>query len=277
MLRTLFLMMLPGVALAVCPADEPVIGDLVCGDTVSGDFRADPHTLDWLYSCGDPYAGLEQAGPDHLYTYMCPEVGALTIVMTGATCDFDMYVLDDSCDPDTGCLAGNTDIVIDPVVLTVECGFAGEMLNIVLEAYDIGAGTCPDGRYTLQFDMESGVCDTGTGTGTGTSDPSSIVVGAPEPGIAGETNTFSATGADAGAEIYFIAGVRPGTREVPGCPGTDLGTSKPIILGITTADATGAASIDAAIPAVAEGREVKIYALDRAACDLSEEYMAMFL
>ena len=274
MLRTLFLMMLPGVALAVCPADEPVVGELVCGDTVSGDFRADPYTLDWLYSCGAPYAGLEQAGPDHLYTYMCPEVGALTIAMTGATCDFDLYVLDDSCDPDTGCLAGNTDLVIDPVTLTVECTFAGEMLNIIIEAYDIGAGTCPDGSYTLEFDLESGVCDTGTGTVP--SDPSSIVVNAPDPGIAGEANTFSATGAEAGAEIYFIAGVRPGTREVPGCPGTDLGTSNPIILGTATADATGAASIDADIPVVASGREVKIYALDRAACDLSEEFTALF-
>ena len=199
MLRTLFLMMIPGTAFAVCPADEPVIGDLVCGDVVSGDFRADPYTLDWEYSCGDPYAGLAQAGPDHLYTYMCPDAGALTIAMTDAVCDFDLYVLDDSCDPELGCITGNTDIVIDPVVVTVDCLFPGELLNIVLEAYDIGAGTCSDGSYTLQFDLDSGICDTGTGTVP--PDPSSIVVDAPTPGIAGEVNTFSATGASPGAGL----------------------------------------------------------------------------
>ena len=56
-----------------------------------------------------------------------------------------------------------------------------------------------------------------------------------------------------------------------------LGTSKPIVLGTATADAAGAASLDADIPAVASGREVKAYALDKAACDLSAETTFTFL
>jgi hypothetical protein len=268
-------------AQAVCPVDEAVLGELVCEDTVSGDLSiTDRSSLDWTYSCGTPFDALAQTGPDHLYTYICPDVGFLRVAMTGATCDFDLYVLDDSCDPESGCRDGATDTAPDPVIVNTTCEAPGEMLNIIVEAWAIGAGGCTDGNYTLQFDLEEGVCDvsigTGTGTGTGT-EPTTLTADEAPYATSDAPNTFGASGATPGEDVFFILGARPGIREVPGCAGSFINTSRPIVLGSATADGDGNAEISADIPALASGRSVNYQVVELSSCSVSPVTGVSFL
>ena len=262
---------------AVCPVDETILGELVCEDVVDGDFLTDPgrSDLDWNYTCGAPFSGLDQTGPEHLYTYICPDVGFLRVAMTGATCDFDLYVLDDSCDPASGCRDGATDTAPDPVIVNTTCTAPGEMLNILVEAWAIGSGTCADGSYTLQFDLEEGVCDVGTTTGT--VEPTTLTAEPSPYATADAPNTFGASGATPGEDVYFLLGARPGIREVPGCPGTFINTSRPIVLGSATADGGGTAELSFDIPAVASGRSVNYQVVELSSCSVSPVTSVSFL
>ena len=94
-------------------------------------------------------------------------------------------------------------------------------------------------------------------------------------GIAGEVNTFSVTGATPGAEVHFVGGLIPGTREVPGCPGT-VGMLEIVILGTDLADAEGRASVDREIPAKLAGRNVRLQAVERSTCRISNLLVYVF-
>ena len=95
-------------------------------------------------------------------------------------CDLDMYILDDSCSPNTGCVDGSTQSFNASDTVEFECT-AGNAYYVVVEAYgtnhlDVASGPCTDDgtstgnvispTYTLSFDVSQSTgcaedCDNG--------------------------------------------------------------------------------------------------------------------
>ena len=90
----------------------------------------------------------------------------------------------------------------------------------------------------------------------------------PQPGIAGQQNTFSVSGAAPGEEISFVAGRVAGSSQVPGCPGA-FGIQEIVPLGSAVADASGSASISRELPGPLSGRNVFFQAVERGSCRIS--------
>ncbi len=248
--------LLASVARAECPVEEPILGDLVCTDVVSGDLWDDPVELDWRYLCGEPYGALFQLNPEHLYTYVCTEVGDLTIQVS-SVCDLDLYVLDSSCDPELGCLAGST--AIDPGGAEVQtaCSEVGELLYVIVEGYgldDMGCEAPIGGHYTLSFALDVGVCET------------EVILQEPVPGAAGVDNTFRATGVTPEEVVHFVVGWPDGASEVPGCPGVVLPLGEARVLGTARASTDGEAQIVRHAPAWVEGQTMVFAAVEVGAC-----------
>ena len=61
-----------------------------------------------IYTCGGPNVDLTQNGPDDVYEFTCQQDGDVTVSLSGMDCDLDLYVLDSTCDPMSGCEAGST-------------------------------------------------------------------------------------------------------------------------------------------------------------------------
>jgi MYXO-CTERM domain-containing protein len=184
-----FLVALVGIpqAQAACPADVPIEGALSCSSNISGVILHDsPSQLGGecdvaeCYTCGDPEPEEEQFGTEHVYTFHCQVEGEVSLVITDLPCDLDIYILDDSCDPNTGCLYGSTApyAVDDGVSFTCS---PGQNYYVVIEAYgtdhlDVAShpctddgtadGTLYDPNYTLSFDVSASTgcaedCDDG--------------------------------------------------------------------------------------------------------------------
>jgi len=107
--------------------------------------------------------------PEAVYSFECQLEGSVSMLITDLTCDLDIYVLDDSCDPYTGCLEGSTESydTDDGVEFT---GIPRETYYVVVEAYgaahlDVASGPCTDDGtatgtvydpgYTLSFDVSA--------------------------------------------------------------------------------------------------------------------------
>jgi MYXO-CTERM domain-containing protein len=89
--------------------------------------------------------------------------------VTGLSCDIDIYVLDDTCDGSSGCLAGATNASTTTDSVTFSC-VAGRTYYIVMEGYGFtpgAAGGCGSaGSYTFSFDVSASTgcpedCDNG--------------------------------------------------------------------------------------------------------------------
>ncbi len=163
MLSTLVLTLaLAPSAQASCPADVTISGALTCSSSYTGTVTAsdDSHLGgdcddSACYTCGEPYANENQVAPEAVYTFECQRAGTVQMLITDLTCDLDIYVLDDSCDPYTGCLMGSTAPYDVDDSVEFECS-RGDVHYIVVEAYG-----------TQHLDQASGPCtDDGTSTGT---------------------------------------------------------------------------------------------------------------
>ena len=186
-LIVLSLLLLPLPAQALCPASMPIVDDLSCSSEITT-------TIDWqatsllggpcadgeCYSCGTPYANEPQQAPEAVYSFGCQKTGDVLLTITNLPCDLDIYVLDSSCDPFTGCVEGSTApyAVDDSVPFTCT---AGQLYYVVIEAYgtthaDVASGPCTDDGtptgtvyspdYTLSFDVSQSTgcaedCDDG--------------------------------------------------------------------------------------------------------------------
>jgi hypothetical protein len=165
------LLLLPASAWAVCPATVPIIDDLSCSSTITT-------TIPWTqanqlggecsaglcYACGEPHDEQAQIAPEAVYSFQCQQSGTVLLTIENLPCDLDIYVLDDTCDPYTGCVDGSTApfAVDDEVEFTCT---AGQTYYVVIEAYgtahlDIASGPCTDAAgnvfspdYTLSFDV----------------------------------------------------------------------------------------------------------------------------
>lgn len=97
-----------------------------------------------------------------------------------------------------------------------------------------------------------------------------LVFGAVDPGVAGQDNTFEVTGAEPGETVYFIYGFDYGfTNEVPGCSGVYAGIENPKVFGNTAADGSGAATLDAFVPAGAQGMTILFQGVELSSCRVS--------
>ena len=170
-------------AWATCPPDETVRAALTCSSEIYGiiDHTEDSHLggEDGVddYTCGEPWVGENQVAPEHVWSFTCQLPGSVRMLITDLPCDLDIYILDDTCDPNTGCLYGSTQSYSVDDEVTFEC-VPGQTYYIVVEAYgtdhfDDAGGPCldEDGNvyspdYTLSFDVSSSTgcaedCDNG--------------------------------------------------------------------------------------------------------------------
>jgi hypothetical protein len=130
-------------------------------------------------------------------------------------------------------------------------------------------------------DGSSDVVNIATGTSAdanGNREPDeceAVTLSPPVPGIAGQENSITASGATAHGNVLFIFSLTPGEAPVTGCPGLtwDVATARP--LGAVRADATGTATLTRRLPAGFAGRTVLFQALDRATCQLSNRVDAL--
>ena len=156
---------------ATCPSDVAIQGALTCSSEFAGQVTAtDPSYLGGAcedyecYTCGDPYANEPQYAPEAVYTFSCQKEGSVHMKVTDLTCDMDIYILDSSCNPNTGCLHGSTAPYDVDDKVKFDC-VPGETYYVVVEAYgtnhlDVASGPCIDENenvfdptYTLSFDV----------------------------------------------------------------------------------------------------------------------------
>ena len=160
---------------ASCPVGTPITAELSCSsnydsfvDHTSPSFLGGGCDDQLCYSCGDPWANQEQNAPEAIYSFECQVSGEVTLQVTNLTCDLDIYVLDSTCDPYSGCLHGSTAPAAATDSVTFTCT-AGETHYVVVEAYGAGdlgdhvSGPCTDTglwdgviydpNYTLSFDV----------------------------------------------------------------------------------------------------------------------------
>lgn len=176
-----------GAVASTCGPDVPILGELTCSSTISGVIDAtDPSRLGGAcedgdcYTCGTPHTSEEQRAPEHVYTFTCQQEGEVALRITDLPCDLDIYVLDDTCDPEAGCLYGSTAPYAVDDAIDFLCS-PGQTYTIVIEAYgtdhlDVASGPCTtsgdstgevfDPGYTLYFDVSQSTgcaedCDNG--------------------------------------------------------------------------------------------------------------------
>ena len=159
-----------------CPSGEPILEELTCSSTITGTMTGNDVSdlgglcsTDDCYECGSPYKPLSQNGMEDVYSFTCQVSGTVDMDVTGMTCDFDMYILDNSCDPSNGCEAGSTWNKTTNDGLAFTCT-EGETYYVVVEGYGYGAagpGKCNGTEhYTLSFDVSASTgcnedCDNG--------------------------------------------------------------------------------------------------------------------
>jgi hypothetical protein len=138
---------------STCPTTETVVGDIDCATGWTGTLSPGASDLS-SYSCGV----FSQNGPEHVYEYECVADGSATFTLTGLACDFDMFVLDDTCAPGTGCAGRSERYGTSSESVTITCT-AGEYYYVVVEGYTMQYGGCASGgSYTVQIDATSAVC-----------------------------------------------------------------------------------------------------------------------
>jgi len=160
-----------GSAQEVCT--DNVVTDLSCSSQqIAGVvFESDESVLggpcseSGCYSCGEPFAPIEQTGAEDIYSFRCQRSGNVAFAVSDLDCDLDIYVLDASCDPFSGCEAGSTAAMTAADGVSFFCS-ADSTYYVVIEGYeftrpDSTASTC---SYTLDVSTGGGCpedCDNG--------------------------------------------------------------------------------------------------------------------
>jgi len=92
--------------------------------------------------------------------------------------------------------------------------------------------------------------------------PGEFTVYDPVPGLAGEYNTVTVTGATPGLEVWFVWGLQSGSTPVPGCSGLYVDINSAHIAGSDIADGGGTANINNYVSNAAHGKTVLIQAVE---------------
>ncbi len=96
-----------------------------------------------------------------------------------------------------------------------------------------------------------------------------LVLSRPSPGIAGQLNSWTVTGATPGAWIGVWGGVA-GRTPIGPCPGVSAGITQATRIGRAQADARGTAVVTRRIPAGYSGFTATFQAIEAASCVLSQ-------
>ena len=115
-------------------------GNLCAGKSCSGGSN---------YFCGQPLGNQPQDGPDDAYAFLCPATGVVQVDLTNTDCDLDLYILDSTCNPGSGCVAGADNGQAGGESLLFGC-IGGQAYTLVVEgwgftgdgnvAYGVGGG-----------------------------------------------------------------------------------------------------------------------------------------
>lgn len=164
-------------AAASCPSGEVSLGTLTCGSTTSGNVSYLDTTSSFggsfsttsYFNCPDNSATQQNA--ENMYTFVCPADGVITIDMS-VDCDMDLYVLDSSCDPYSGCEDGSINTGTSDEQVAWTCT-AGETYYVVVEGWGYGmppadpnrCSGSTEGDYTLTVQTTGGCSDDADGDG----------------------------------------------------------------------------------------------------------------
>ena len=135
-------------------ADLDVRGALTCSSVIQDTLtRETPNSLTGPYVCPKK---LHQRGGEHIYSFRCQRNGPVRLLISDLQCDIDIYVLDATCDPRTGCVGESVAASNASDQVRFDCR-AGQQYYIAIEGYGFQAlgGRCAnkDGNYTLKFDV----------------------------------------------------------------------------------------------------------------------------
>lgn len=190
---------------------------MTCSSEIAGSMSDLDGSSLGLYTCGEPDAGVNQTGPDDLYAFACQASGPVTLVLEGATCDFDLYVLDVTCDSEVGCLAGDTDSTANARV-TFDC-LAGETYIVSVEGFGFiapsGPGVCESAEpYDLNVEV---------GAGTGCPEDCDDAL---DNDLDGDTDCSDS---DCGSEPVCSCDMDGDGYDSMACDGTDCDDTDPLI------------------------------------------------
>ena len=160
-------------AQAACPDEIPVAGALACGDEYTEVLDHEAPSVFGQDCAGGLCYGCDitpanQFGPEVVWTLQCPATGGAVLLLTGLTCDIDIYVLRDGCDPAQDCVGSSVASNSQDDEVEFDCE-AGETYVVLIEGFGIGSpelsGACAEDEvlyspgYTLVFDADrSEVC-----------------------------------------------------------------------------------------------------------------------
>ncbi len=153
-----------------CTANPVPLPPITCDGSGWRSFvdTSDPSLLSGYATCGT----LSQTGPELVFPLQCPLTGIVDVFLLDTDCDIDLYALDTSCAPATGCVdgdeSGGSGSGVQAMV-SVPC-VAGETRYVVVEGWSVRfqPGSCPTdpqtGRPTSDFFLVA-VCDEICGDG----------------------------------------------------------------------------------------------------------------
>ncbi|HEX9793982.1 MAG TPA: hypothetical protein VGC54_08370 [Planctomycetota bacterium] len=96
-----------------------------------------------------------------------------------------------------------------------------------------------------------------------------LVLGPLIPGTTGTVNSITVTGAVPGRRIFFVAGFQAGTTGIPGCVGISVDMADPDVNQTIVANGAGEATAMGMVNAGLSGRTVRLQAVQRGDCDVS--------
>jgi hypothetical protein len=89
---------------------------------------------------------------------------------------------------------------------------------------------------------------------------------APSPGIAGQLNTISVSGALANQPVHFIYGLQLGVTPAPGCANLASPIQAPTLFATRVADTNGLADVSGPVPSAAANVMVYLQVFDVQNC-----------
>jgi hypothetical protein len=133
-----------------CDIPADVSASLTCASDLIGESSVRGTSSMNYYTCGTPYAPLQQLGQEVIYEFAPQETGDVTFTLENMTTDHDLYVLESLC-LDQNCIAGNSDAGNTTTSVTFTA-VAGTVYYVVVEDFEGG------GSFDLSIQDNTGGC-----------------------------------------------------------------------------------------------------------------------
>jgi probable HAF family extracellular repeat protein len=106
--------------------------------------------------------------------------------------------------------------------------------------------------------------------------PITVNIAGPTPGIAGQSNTITVTGATPGGTVRFMFGIAGGETQISGCPSVNYDIDSAGAIGNTTSNASGNASFSFFARPTMAGQTFLFQAFDVSTCRVTNVTQVMF-